>query len=187
MMKEFSDSHPVLLWASSILVGLVLGLAMPQHARSAPPVKKSTVVATADQPKPMPQYSGDKELKDQWGRVLPDRDLLGGGGGNGLSTAPTPKFFFGVGLVVTIIAAVIKLAILAAVVFVIYHYIKNRRGSDGEEPKDVVDSLIASFDLLVAKVRAERDKRLREAEKLGGSLDKLKKGVANVVGKDTKE
>jgi len=103
--------------------------------------------------------------------------------GEGLQKIDAPKFFFGVGLLVTLVGAAIKLAVIAAVAFVAVHYIRHRRGSHGEMKKDAVDSLIAASEDLIERVRGERDKKQAEAARLEKSLNRPKTGVSRVARK----
>lgn len=134
----------------------------------------------AETPKPMPNIQTDDVTDTLIGRKPQPKDPLK----EGLEKIDAPKFFFGAGVLVTLIAAVVKIAIIVAVAFVIVHYIRHRHGFRGVEKKDPVDALIFAFDDLVNRVNGERSKHLTAAEKLGNSLSKLKSGITDRVNKE---
>jgi hypothetical protein len=173
------------------LLALALGVFALLTAVDAYGAPAKAPAVSADM-KPMPQYTSGAP-QETWGKVIPRRpgkpDLLGGGGSEGLSKADVPKFFFGVGILVTIIGAVIKLALIAAAAFVAYHLIKKWRNPDvpigtDDEPKDAIDTMIETVELAVARVRAAREKARAKLAKLDAGVDKLKKGITNAVTKE---
>lgn len=142
----------------------------------------------AEDAKPMPNIT--TEDADAFNKIIPKKPPADDG--EGLNKIDTPKFVFGAGILVTVIAAVVKLASIVAmtvvVIVIVRLFMRNRlktvASAFDNDSKDVVDHLIESFEALVARVRKEREKRIAEVDKLDASLGKLKKGVSNAVTKE---
>jgi hypothetical protein len=118
------------------------------------------------------------------GGQKPDNFLGGQKPDNGLQKIDKPKFVFGLGasLILFLIGAAIKLAVILAIAVVVIVYLRNRAGRNGSGVrKDPVDSLIASFDHIVDKIEVERDKHAANAERLSKSLGRLRDGIADRI------
>lgn len=159
------------------VIGFVCG------AEQAQPTAKHTQQPAAvveETPQPMPNYVAEQPTdaaKGQFGKIIGKEPAEG----SGLVKTELPKFAFGIGLLVTILGAVVKLAVIAGLVAVAYFYVKHRRGTGTVVSLDPVDSLVAAFEDVVSRVKRERTKRREEISKFDSSLKKLQKGISHVL------
>ena len=180
-----SESHAAgtEYWLTSrgwfVVIAIAIAALIGGQAFGAPPKATVQSIMASSDLKPMPDNSPEP-MRNTFGKITGKKPPAGI---EGLQKIDVPKFAFGVGLAATLIAAAIKLAVIAALAFVAIHYIRHRRGTKDEPGKDIVDSLIATFEDVATRVRSERDKRKSEAAKLESSLNKLRKGVIRVASK----